>query len=156
MDARGLQTGGLTAEDDAQTKKIAMPGDGPAPDPSPVVRERSTGRRRDLLDSQDSLVYLAQQTGGFAVLNTNDLAAGMARVIDDTRGYYLLGFDTSISPNERWDPNDIRIHVKRPGLTVRSRRGLFGQPTRNARAVARSISWSPPRCRSSPPAPSTR
>ncbi len=27
MDARGLQTGGLTAEDDAQTKKIAMPGD---------------------------------------------------------------------------------------------------------------------------------
>ena len=28
MDARGLQTGGLTAEDDVQTKKIAMPGDG--------------------------------------------------------------------------------------------------------------------------------
>ena len=126
MDARGLQTGGLTAEDDAQTKKIAMPGEGPAPDPSPVVRERATGRRRDLIDSQDSLVYLAQQTGGFAVLNGNDLAAGMARVIDDTRGYYLLGFDTSIPTNERWDPNDIRIHVKRPGLTVRARRGLFG------------------------------
>ena len=126
MDARGLQTGGLTAEDDAQTKKIAMPGDGPAPDPSPVVRERASGRRRDLLDSQDSLVYLAQQTGGFAVLNGNDLVAGMARVIDDTRGYYLLGFDTSIPTNERWDPNDIRIHVKRPGLTVRARRGLFG------------------------------
>ncbi len=91
-----------------------------------MVRERASGRRRDLLDSQDSLVYLAQQTGGFAVLNGNDLVAGMARVIDDTRGYYLLGFDTSIPTNERWDPNDIRIHVKRPGLTVRARRGLFG------------------------------
>ena len=132
MDARGLQTGGLTAEDDPQTKKIAMPRDS-APDPSPVVRERASGRRRDLIESQDSLVYLAQQTGGFAVLNTNDLAAGMARVIDDTRGYYLLGFDTSIPTNERWDPNDIRIHVKRPGLTVRARRGLFGPAEKERR-----------------------
>jgi len=133
MDARGLQTGGLTAEDDAQTKKISMPTDGPAPDPSPVVRARANGRRQDLLDSQDSLVYLAQQTGGFAVLNGNDLVAGMARVIDDTRGYYLLGFDTSIPTNERWDPNDIRIHVKRPGLTVRARRGLFGPAEKERR-----------------------
>jgi VWFA-related protein len=125
MDARGLQTGGLTAEDDAQTKKIAMPGDS-APDPSPVVRAAAQNRFRDLQDSQDSLVYLAQQTGGFAILNTNDLATGMSRIIDDTRGYYLLGFDTAITPNERWDPNDVRIHVKRPGLTVRARRGLFG------------------------------
>jgi VWFA-related protein len=138
MDARGLQTGGLTAEDDAQTKKIAMPGDGPSrPDPSPVVRERAQARFRDLQDSQDSLVYLAQQTGGFAVLNGNDLVAGMGRVIDDTRGYYLLGFDTSIPTNERWDPNDIRIHVKRPGLTVRARRGLFGPADKERpRAVA--------------------
>ena len=35
MDARGLQTGGLTAEDDAQTKKIAMPGRRSAP-PTPA------------------------------------------------------------------------------------------------------------------------
>ena len=126
MDARGLQTGGLNAEDDAQTKKIPMPNDGAAPDPSPVVRERANGRRRELLDSQDSLVYLAEQTGGFAVLNTNDLVAGMTSVIDDTRGYYLLGFDTSIAAGERWDPSDIRLRVKRPGLTLRARRGLFG------------------------------
>ena len=113
MDARGLQTGLGTAAD--------------AVDPG-------RKRMRELLDSQESLVYLAQQTGGFAVLNTNDLAAGMGRVIDDTRGYYLLGFDTSIPPNDRWDPNDIRIHVKRPGLTVRARRGLFG-PADKARPV---------------------
>ena len=39
---------------------------------------------------------MAQQTGGFAVLNTNDLAGGLARIVDDTRGYYLLGFETLI------------------------------------------------------------
>jgi hypothetical protein len=128
VDARGAQTGGLTAEDDPQTPKMSMPGstgtDGGLI--GATVRDAGRGRTRALLDSQDSLVYLAQQTGGFAVLNTNDLAAGMDRVVDDTRGYYLLGFDTSITPDERWDPNDIHIHLKRPGLTVRARRGLFG------------------------------
>jgi VWFA-related protein len=129
MDARGLQTGGLTAEDDPQTPKMSMPGGGGGTDPGRIretVTNAGRGRRRAVLDSQDSLVYLAQQTGGFAVLNTNDLVAGLSRVIDDTRGYYLLGFDTAIAPDERWDPNDIRIHVKRPGLAVRARRGLFG------------------------------
>ena len=138
MDARGLQTAGLTAEDDPQTEKVS-PGRGSGTDPG-HIRETVTkaGRNRmgELLNSQDSLVYLAQQTGGFAVLNTNDLVAGMTRVIDDTRGYYLLGFDTSIPANDRWDPNDIRIHVKRPGLTVRARRGLFGPAEKDRRRDA--------------------
>jgi len=128
MDARGLQTAGLTAEDDPQTAKMSMPGS-TGTDPGAIrnaVTRAAAGRKGQLLDSQDSLVYLAQQTGGFAVLNTNDLVAGMSKVIEDTKGYYLLGFDTSIPGNDRWDPNDIRIHVKRPGLTVRARRGLFG------------------------------
>ena len=129
MDARGLQTGGLTRRgQSARRRRCRRAADRPRPIPA-RIRETITApgaAGRMLLDSQDSLVYLAQQTGGFAVLNTNDLVAGMTRVIDDTRGYYLLGFDTSIPANDRWDPNDIRIHVKRPGLTVRARRGLFG------------------------------
>jgi VWFA-related protein len=128
MDARGLQTVGLTAEDDPQTAKMSMPG-GSGTDPGKIrdaVIRPAADRKGQLFDSQDSLVYLAQQTGGFAVLNTNDLVAGMRTVIDDTKGYYLLGFDTSIAASDRWDPNDIRIHVTRPGLTVRARRGLFG------------------------------
>jgi VWFA-related protein len=128
MDARGLQTGGLTAEDDPQTAKVSMPGStgtdgGKIRD---AVTRPAGERKAKIFETQESLVYLAQQTGGFAVLNTNDLVAGMARVIDDTRGYYLLGFDTSIPSAETWDPNDIHIKVKRPGLTVRARRGLFG------------------------------
>jgi len=133
MDARGLQTGGITAEDDPQTAKIAMPSrETASPNPTTVARDAQQNRIRQLNDSQDSLVYLAEQTGGFAVLNTNDLAGGMARVIDDTRGYYLIGFDTSLPGNEPWDPSDIRIHVKRPGLTLRARRGLFGPADKSA------------------------
>ncbi|MEO5820056.1 MAG: VWA domain-containing protein [Vicinamibacteraceae bacterium] len=128
MDARGLQTTGMSAEDDPQTPKMSMPGSTgtSGADIRETITNAGRDRRKDLFDSQDSLVYLAQQTGGFAVLNTNDLTAGMMRVVDDTRGYYLLGFDTSIPVNDRWDPNDIHIRITRPGLTVRARRGLFG------------------------------
>ena len=69
---------------------------------------------------------MAQQTGGFAILNTNDLGSGLGRIVDDTRGYYLIGFETLIPTGEAWDPNDVRVRVKRPGLKVRARRGLFG------------------------------
>jgi VWFA-related protein len=128
IDARGLQALGLNAEDDPQTAKMSMPGQaaaGPAEINAKLKKSRDD-RTRELFDSQESLVYLAQQTGGFAILNNNDLVGGLGRVIDDTQGYYLLGFDTGIAVNERWDPGDIRVRVKRPGLTVRARRGLFG------------------------------
>jgi VWFA-related protein len=128
LDPRGLETAGLTAEDDAQTKLVAGPRESAptGPELSALITGKASARTRELMSSQESLIYLAQQTGGFAVINTNGLVEGMARVVDDMRGYYLLGFDTGIAANERWDPNDIHIRVTRPGLTVRARRGLFG------------------------------
>jgi VWFA-related protein len=128
LDARGLQTGMLVAEDDVQSARAnAEPGPAPTgPQLSALVRSASGTRNRALHDSQDSLVYLAEQTGGFAILNTNDLSGGLGRALADTRGYYLVGFDTAIAAGERWDPDDIRIKVTRPGLRVRARRGLFG------------------------------
>jgi VWFA-related protein len=129
IDARGLPTGGLSAEDDVQTAKMSGGGPGAAPTGpqlSALITGKAKARIQELFDSQESLIYLAQQTGGFAVLNTNDLVGGLGRIIDDTRGYYLLGFDTSLAPDQRWDPSDIHIALRRPGLTVRARRGLFG------------------------------
>jgi VWFA-related protein len=128
IDARGLQTGLMTGEDDPQTPKVSS-GNGSNTSPeqiNAVVLKGRTNRMRELLDSQESLVYMAQQTGGIAILNTNDLGSGLGRIIDDTRGYYLIGFETLIPTGEAWDPNDVRVKVKRPGLKVRARRGLFG------------------------------
>jgi VWFA-related protein len=129
LDARGLQTASHTAEDDPQTEKVAMGPARKAPtgkELSDKVTYAANDRKRELLDTQDALVYLADQTGGFAVLNTNDLSGGLTRIADDTRGYYLLGFETLIPTTDDWDPNDIKVRVKRDGLHVRARRGLFG------------------------------
>jgi VWFA-related protein len=77
-------------------------------------------------DRQESLRWLAEQTGGFAVVSQNDISRGIARIVDDTRGYYLIGFDTSLAPGVQPDPADVKITTLRPGLQIRARRGRFG------------------------------
>ncbi len=79
-----------------------------------------------MFETQGPLEYLAQQTGGFAVVNSNDLTGGLARIGTDTRGYYLIGFDTAIPPNARADKGEVKIRVTRKDLDVRARRDRFG------------------------------
>ncbi len=79
-----------------------------------------------LYEMQGSLEYLAEQTGGFAVVNQNNITAGLARIVADTRGYYLIGFDSAIPPRVRADKGEVKIRVKRKDLQVRARRDRFG------------------------------
>ena len=130
MDPRGLATGGLTAEDDPQPAPPlpGPPGTGASLSAAAqqAVLDSAEDRRAFLLDSQESLTYIAEQTGGFAVLNTNDLNLGFRRVLDDLAGYYLIGYEGEPDSLRAWDPGRVRIRVKRPGLRVRARKGLFG------------------------------
>lgn len=65
---------------------------------------------------------LAEESGGASIRNTNDLDGGVARVADESRVFYLLGFYPPDGKNEReW--RKLRVEVNRPGLTVRARRG---------------------------------
>ena len=65
---------------------------------------------------------LADETGGFSIRNTNDLAAGAERVAAESRVFYMLGFEAPAGkkPGE-W--RKLRVQVKRDGLEVRARRG---------------------------------
>jgi len=77
------------------------------------------------LDSQAGMVFLAQQTGGFAMLNHNDLDFGVRKVLEDNETYYLLGFDPEDEQfNGRY--HSIKVRVKRPGLQARTRGGFYG------------------------------
>src|SRR5205085_2776726 len=87
-------------------------------------------RQDSFSDSQSGLVYLAQQTGGIAIRNNNDLSAGIRKVLDDQKGYYLIGYrpdESTFDPKTgRRTFRKISIKVKRPGVMVRSRTGFFG------------------------------
>ena len=48
--------------------------------------------QRELQISQDSLRMLADETGGFAALNSNDFSKSFARIIQDNSSYYVLGY----------------------------------------------------------------
>ena len=72
--------------------------------------------------SQDSLRTLADETGGFAAVNSNDLTTAFERIVLDNSGYYVLAY---YPPSDKRDGkfHKIEVRVTRPGLTVRSRRG---------------------------------
>jgi VWFA-related protein len=48
-----------------------------------------------LRESQDSLRVLAEETGGFAIVNTNAFEAGLKRIDNETSDYYVLGYYSS-------------------------------------------------------------
>ena len=60
------------------------------------------------------------------MVSQNNLTAALARIGVDTRGYYLIGFDTAIAPGVRAEEGEVKIRVKRKDLKVRARRDRFG------------------------------
>lgn len=113
LDARGLQTLGLTAADDTS---------GLSPD---QLAQSLQDRRSDLFESQNGLNYLAQQTGGFFIHNTNDLGRGLRRVLEDQSGYYLIGYRPDEAPvaGRRRLPT-VKL-IDHPELKVQYRKGFL-------------------------------
>jgi hypothetical protein len=68
---------------------------------------------------------LAADSGGFTVRNSNDLAAGIKRIADETRAYYLVGYNpTNTVRDGAFRKIEVRV-VGRRGLQVRARKGYY-------------------------------
>jgi VWFA-related protein len=66
-----------------------------------------------LRKEQDSLRVLADQTGGIAVVNTNDQTRAMRRIDAETSDYYVLGYySTNPDPTQRRRQIEIRLTKK--------------------------------------------
>jgi VWFA-related protein len=118
MDARGLQTLNLAASDNVIGMSVED------------IEDKLAKRRDDFFESQSGLDYLARQTGGFPIRNNNDLSAGIRRVLEDQKGYYLIGYrpdeSTFDAKTGRRRFHQISLRLKRPGLKHRTRTGFFG------------------------------
>ena len=81
--------------------------------------------------SQDTLRELAEQTGGFAAVNTNNVTPAFERIVDANSRYYVLGY---YPPNHPRDGrfHKIEVRVKRPGVSVTARRGYAAPRGRTA------------------------
>jgi len=82
------------------------------------------GALHELRLSQESLISLSEETGGLAVVNAGDVVGGLGRVVLDNSRYYLLGY---YSDSTKWSRKFLKIdvRVKRPGVSVRARRGFL-------------------------------
>jgi hypothetical protein len=116
MDARGLQTLGITAADNTSDLTQEQ------------VDQQVSERKDALFETQATLREIAKETGGLAIINNNDLSGGIQRMLDDQKGYYLIGYqpdgDTFDAKTRRY--NKLTIRVKRPDVKVRYRSGFFG------------------------------
>jgi len=76
--------------------------------------------RTYLQKTQSSLRYLAEQTGGFAVVNDNDFESAFKRIDAETSDYYILGYYSS-NPDPLKRVRQLDVNVNRPNVTVQSR-----------------------------------
>ncbi len=138
LDPRGLVNPlGLTAEDNLWDPKFTVGDFGPGGDPLTATLE---DRNNQLQESQASLRYLAEETGGVTFTNQNNLGRGLRQAVADQSSYYLLGYQPD---EETFDPkknkfNKLEIKVLRPDLRVRYRSGFFGITDEKIQNVAQT------------------
>jgi VWFA-related protein len=75
-------------------------------------------------DSHSTMNSVADQTGGKAFYNTNNLEKAIRESMDDGSTYYTLGY---YPENKAWDGRfrKIAVKVNRPGVKLHYRQGFF-------------------------------
>ena len=111
----GVDARGLGAGLDEAIEIQALPDD-------PGFPAGPTSIQNEVRRAQDSLRVISEQTGGFAIVNQNDLNASFERIVQDNSSYYVLGY---YPLNDKRDGRfrKIQVHVTRPGLRVQARNG---------------------------------
>ena len=77
--------------------------------------------RTYLQKTQSTLRTMAEDTGGFAVVNVNDFPAEFKKIDAETSDYYILGF-TSSNPDTLKRVRELEVKVSRPGIDVSARK----------------------------------
>jgi VWFA-related protein len=152
LDTSGVQTLSTTAADSPLGAQVVPElGRGGAPGPPPqgtragaaaAAGDRSgegglralgtlaESARVSYFESQGVLKYLADLTGGLNIRNTNSIGGGIERILEDQRGFYLIGYrpdEATVDPQTgQRRPLKIAVKVRRPGLRVRSRSSFYG------------------------------
>lgn len=114
IDPRGMQIGLLTAADDTTRMSTQQ------------VNAALQAKRTQMWESQNGLNLISKETGGFAILNNNDLSGGVNRVLDD-QSYYLISYvPDSETFNASNKYNKLEVKALRKDAVVRYRSGFFG------------------------------
>ena len=87
---------------------------------------------QNLGDRQELMYLLASGTGGFVIVNTNDLLGGMEKIGREQNQYYDLAYTPPDSPEGSC--HTLKVKVDRSGTNVRARTGYCNVKSRDALA----------------------
>ena len=132
INASGLQARSSLRAEDSMASSDNLSGARTSDQVEQALRDRNN----DALDLQSGLDYLADETGGMAIHNSNDLAGGIKKIINEN-GYYLIGYrpdQTTFDPRTgRRTFHHLSLKVLRPGkFNVRMRNGFYGAVSENS------------------------
>jgi VWFA-related protein len=111
-------------------------------DPRGLMGTTDAGQQIDISEwnthlqkTQSTLRFLANETGGFAVVNQNDYESAIKQIDAATSDYYVIGYYSSnADPTQR--VRRLEVRVKRPGVSALSRRAYSIRPTEKVRPRA--------------------
>ncbi|MDO8680458.1 MAG: VWA domain-containing protein [Acidobacteriota bacterium] len=83
----------------------------------------------------DVLRRIAYDTGGRAIVNTNNPAEQLQNIITDASAYYLIGYTPARTSNDG-KYHRIEVKVKRRGVNVTARRGYWAASEKEITAAA--------------------
>ncbi len=83
----------------------------------------------------NTLYRLASETGGHAIVNTNDLSKGLEKVVRDASHHYLIGYAPTRELNDG-KFHKIAVKVKRKGARTVARRGYWAPSAEEMNTVA--------------------
>ncbi len=110
-----------------------------APPQDPTLGLNPWNIRDEQRMAQMALRSIAEETGGFASINSNDFSNAFERVVRDSSNYYLLGYYPT---NTKRDGRVRRIEVKvnRPGVKVFARKAYVAPRDREEKRTEESAS----------------
>jgi hypothetical protein len=84
---------------------------------------------------QENLRFLAEDTGGFAIDNTNDARVPLRHVMEEVRGHYEVAYAPT-SSNYDGHFRAIEIRARKPGIRLQGRNGYFALPMLDGQSLA--------------------
>ncbi len=89
-----------------------------------------TTQSSDFFNGLYNMKWLAEDSGGFAIINTNDCVPGFRRIVEENSTYYVLGYQSPATLKGNWDYRDISVKLTRPikGAQVTARKGYIARP----------------------------
>ena len=94
-----------------------------------LLARQSILNREDSRQKEASLAYLTRSTGGVFYRNSNDLLAGLQKIVRQQFSFYVLSYARPPKkPDGRF--HKIKVKVSRPGVRITHRRGYFSPKER--------------------------